>query len=192
MTWRLGLLAAISSAGLSVFCGFARADSVPAQDTTNVLGILNPRNGSFQPLPIPSAADAAPAAIMTVGGQVNVTIVAFNKSALPTTSALWCTVSATVNDPAAFSYATRVYFAKAVVSATTVVCSVKIPYQATVTNPAIAVLSLAPAISNSLSLETLMPMPVTVPAGLSISIPRVSFPLPANGAVTSKGFFTVI
>lgn len=192
MTWRLGLLAAISSAGVLVFCGFARADSVPAQDTTNVLGILNPRNGSFQALPIPPAADAAPAAGVTVGGQVNVTIIAFNKSALPTTSTLWCTVRATVNDAAAFSYTTRIYFAKAVVSAANVVCTVKIPYQATVTDPAIASISVAPAISDSLASDSLLLLPAAVSGGLGISIPGVSFPLPANGAVTTKSFVTVI
>lgn len=192
MTSRLGLLAAVLSAGISAICGFARADSVPAQDPTNVLGVLNPRNGSFQPLPVPPAVDAAPAASVTVGGQVNVTIIAFNKSALPTTTTLWCTARATVNDSAAFSYTTRIYFAKAVVSAATVVCTVKIPYQAAVTNPAIAALSLAPAISDSLAIDSLMSLPTAVSGALSVSIPGVSFPLPANGAVTTKSFVTVI
>lgn len=193
MRSRLTLLSALLGAGLSA-SGSARAEELPAQENTNVLGVLNPRNGSFRPLPLPAAQGAPAASSTIVSGQLNVTVVAFNRSALPTTTALWCNVTAIFRDGTGLNPVTeRLYMGKAVVTPASVFCFVKIPYQVEVTDPSNAFVTVSPTIADGRANPFAADRPSLYFGGaVTVGNPGVSLQLPPDGATTPTSIFTVI
>lgn len=167
-----GLLLAVLGAGLPALSGSARAEPSRSQ--------------------VPAA--AAPAAVTVVDGTLKISIVAVNKSAIPVNSTLWCSARVFLSQATAHDYDFRHYFVKATVTPTQVSCTVKVPYREAVTDPATAVMDVLPSISSTpLPAGAILPFVIAPPkTELSATMRRLSFPLPAAGAITFKSVYTFL
>lgn len=174
------IIAALASAGLAGISAFAHAEPVSTPAAPGIVGTLNTQTGLFKPLAAASpAASASPAATVTYNGTLVVKITAANKSAVPTNSKIDCGVGVILNNSQFLAYSS-----KAQITAATLNCTVTIPYRTTVSNPASSFLSVSPLIFNS--------SPNTSSGLNVIQLPGTSIPLPANGAVTTQTFSTVL
>jgi hypothetical protein len=174
------MIAALASAGLAGISAFAHAEPVATPALSGIVGTLNTQTGVFKPLTAASpAASASPTATVTYSGTLIVKITAANKSAMPANTNIDCGVGVSVNYSAFL-----VYSSKAQITATTVSCTVTIPYQTAVANPSSTFLSTSPLIFNS--------SPNTSSGPSFVQLPGKSIQIPANGAVTTQTFSTVL
>lgn len=121
---RFGLFLAVVGAGVPAFPGAARAEP------------------SRSPL-----LTAVPAAVTVVDGALKIYNVSVDKSALLVSATLGCSATAFFSEGAARDDDYRRYFVRGAVTPTLVSCTVKLPYRATTTDPATAVMQVSTAIS---------------------------------------------
>lgn len=117
-------------------------------------------------------------------GTLIINVVADNESGIPTNARLICGASV-------WSNATGVdarYSAPAHVTATTVSCNFRIPYRVETSTPATTYVYTGATITNA-SLSSASPSPQGI--GF-VRLDGLSFPLPANGAVTTRTVSGVI
>lgn len=127
---------------------------------------------------------AATASTVSVGGTVFVNIVAYNKSAIPTTGTGICNINLSFT-----SAPGRSISVKAQITPTAVTCTAKIPYL--IENPIAAVTM---TINTYMTVyKSLAPnLPLGVQESNFVALPLFTAPLPNDGATTVKTFPTVI
>ena len=124
MKYRNSILVGLCLLGLSIA---AWSQNVNSSLAPGIPGYLDPRNGTFKPMPrVPDQAAASSGTVYN--GTFTLSLLAYVYSALPSTETYSCTLSASV-----FDVTTQAYFSETATVAATlngfhVSCTVKIPY----------------------------------------------------------------
>jgi len=165
----------VAAAGFFAQAATARAGGL--------VGVLDPATGTFRVLPQVAPA-GAPVANPNISGTFVVNYSATNVSKVPTTAKLFCSLQVEIIDSSpAGGVDVFAYSSPATVTASTVTCTVKVPYLVSVSPTSIVVLS------NSVS-------PASVGATSNTLVNQLveigSFTIPANGTTTTKNFSTSI
>jgi hypothetical protein len=175
-------LAYLAGAALAAVVSSADAETAVSKDATNVVGTMNVKTGVFTPLPPVTSGDAA-----TQGdpydGWVIAYISAVNKSKIPASANVSCDLTWTAYDSETRISIYRYYSTRAQVTATTIRCTVKVPYTLDVTNQGATTIKLSP----SLNFYDEAGKPEA-----SVAPPGTEFPLPPPGRTTTRSFSTVL
>jgi hypothetical protein len=160
----------------------AVAETITKKDvTTDVIGLMNFETGVFTPLRRAMSDAAIEGGVYN--GWVVANITAVNKSHIPTTGDVTCTLDWEAYDSETFAHIRRFYATRARVTATTISCTVKVPYTLRATNQNTTTISLSPA----LGFYDEMGFPRA-----NAQAPGVSFTLPDRGSTTIRSFSTYL
>jgi hypothetical protein len=128
LKYRKSILVGLCLFGLSIA---AWSQNVNSSSVPGIPGYLDPRNGTFKPMPRVTdlgVASGAPASLTVYNGFFGLSLVAYVYSALPGTETYSCTLSATVYDTGTQMSFTETATVAATKSGPHVSCSVTIPY----------------------------------------------------------------